>query len=112
MIENQTDMLPNEIHGALSDFETEMWRKHRDRYRTNAANAALCIGAILGLSLIPAMGSSVGACSGEIDRFHTRSMMESEFCNMQNGGCWEQFRRDYIALRNELGPEKGWRMWL
>jgi hypothetical protein len=47
------------------------------------------------------------------DRFRARNLLEREFYNMTNGGySWEQFRREYIALRNELGPEKGWRMWL
>jgi hypothetical protein len=52
MIEDQTDMLPDEIHGAMSEFETEMWARHRRRYRERALNAYLCIAVILGLSLI------------------------------------------------------------
>jgi hypothetical protein len=36
----------------MSKSETEMWRRHRERYRERALNAYLCIAAILGLSLI------------------------------------------------------------
>jgi hypothetical protein len=36
----------------MSEFETEMWAKHRKRYRERALNAYLCIASILGLSLI------------------------------------------------------------
>jgi hypothetical protein len=40
------------IRNAMSEFETEMWAKHRKRYRERALNAYLCIASILGLSLI------------------------------------------------------------
>jgi hypothetical protein len=62
MIDDQTDTIK---HGRMtssgvwirnidapSDFEKAMWAKHREHYRERALHASLCIGAILGLSLI------------------------------------------------------------
>jgi hypothetical protein len=46
-----TDAIPREIHSTMSEFEAEMWRRHRKLYRERARNAFLCIAAILGLSL-------------------------------------------------------------